>query len=228
MPKPRKSRAKERFGGPEFAPYVKAIGQFALAWNDLHLRLGFLFDLILGSLPHNVAQSIWNSSNQDRATRKMLEAILDEIPLRWLSGFPDAQEDVEWILNRANSLEDLRNDVMHSPVWAMGYKPSEAPSLGNLLLQDVPLRVDTVWITGNKRAAKFEGKDFLKEIKWGRDATLIVRDFAVDVHSALRSPAKPGSWPKRPAMPNRGQRKPHQSRPASQAKPPRLHRSSRA
>lgn len=210
MKKP-KIRRLERYSGRHFQPYAIAIGQSSMAWNDLHEWLGLLFDFILQTTG-NAGLAIWHSANADRASREMLKSILHTVGYKWPRGFPKAEEDIEWILTRTNSLEDARNDIIHSPLWAPrpayppdGFKPTVAAQV----------------MLGHRRAAKLFDKDLLTEYRWCRDTALALRDFTSAVRDALA--AKPGPWPDRPALPNRGQKKSRRDRPRQQP-PKRLPR----
>jgi hypothetical protein len=195
----------ERFTSKEFSPYALGIGQAALAWNDLHEWLAILFDAVLKTPPHNLSYAIWHSSGNDRACRDMLSAITYEIPLRWLRGFPDAETDVRWLLDRVRSLEDARNDIIHAPLIMFGRGKHRNSRLAAILagVQKPTARAQT--LLGHKRAAKLEDKDLLTEFRRCRDTALVLRNFAAEMTRSLNGARK--GWPKRPKLPNRGQKK---------------------
>lgn len=190
--------ALQRFTEPEFQPYVAAIGQASLAWNDLHEMLAALFELVILGGWKNVANSVWHSSNQDRASRAMLKSVLHTIGIRWPRGFPKAEDDIKWLLDRVESLEDQRNDIVHSPLWLMR-APSLAKSLG------IRSRVLPSVFSGHRRAAKLAEKDLLTEFRWVRDTALCLRDYAGDIMATLEGQLS--TWPERPKLPNRGRKK---------------------
>jgi hypothetical protein len=192
----------ERYSGAAFRPYALAIGQMALAWNDLQERLSLLFDQVLGMPGHNASLKIWHSTTQDRAAREMLKAILDEVPLRWLRGFPNAQDDIEWVLAKTENLENERNNIIHAPLIFVGHPPN-AGQLPNPLY---PPKVVPQWFLGHKRAKNLLEKDILVTYRRCRDTALILRDFVVDITFALGQRSAPPPWPKRPSLPNRGQK----------------------
>jgi hypothetical protein len=204
MNRKKKGMLRQQFTGREFAPYARAIGQAGLAWNDLHERLGLLFESILGMPDHMVALAVWHSSIQDRACREMLKSILYEVPLRWPVGFPRAGDDIAWILDRAQSLEDARNDMIHAPLILLGHRGAEHAA-GYLAAVYSP-RIVAQEFLGHKRAAKLSGKDLLAEFRWCRDTALLLRDFTVDVTIALGAVSKPSPWPGRPVLPTRVQK----------------------
>ena len=62
------------FTDKAFRPYAVALGQFALAWNDLHVALGMLFCTVMGGGFSNPALAIWHELKADRAQRDILKA----------------------------------------------------------------------------------------------------------------------------------------------------------
>ncbi len=183
----------------EWTPYVRALGQFALTWNDLHERLGVIFWSITES---EMALSIWQSSNQDRAKRKMLEAIVPDISLAWRRDFPKLIPDLKWLLHEVTSFEESRNDAVHAPLWNFPDAPNSP----------VPAGVRAADFLGNKRAKNLASKEILQEYRWCRDTAFTLRDFAMELELALDFPKRP--WPDKPKLPNRGQKKAHQPRQA--------------
>jgi hypothetical protein len=104
---------------PAFRPYVIALGQLALAWNGLHETLALLYCTIMGGGVVNQHLAVWHALKADRAQRDILLAaaknnIRGAIPVQF-------DDDIKWLCSRADTLEDLRNDAMHSPLW--GYQP---------------------------------------------------------------------------------------------------------
>jgi hypothetical protein len=217
-------RVGQRYTEKEFEPIALAIGQAALAWNGLHQALAALFVTVTATEHHNLGYAIWHSSNLDRAARGMLEASLEEIPLRWPVGFPNAVSEIEWLLKRCNSLEDDRNNLIHAPLVMLGGKPKKrenyADKLARALVGEQPMRILPFSILGNKRAAKLEGKDLLTEYRWCRDTALVLRDYTMSLMAILKINV-PGTWPERPREPNRGHKKSRQGRPRQPGKEPR-------
>jgi hypothetical protein len=222
MKAPKRASRRERYTSAAFRPYALAIGQAALAWNDLHERLSLLFEQVLDMPLNNAAHKIWHSSIQDRASRNMLKAALDDIDYRWPRGFPKAHEDIEWVLGKTESLEHERNDIIHVPLIFLGHKPKPGQEPHPLYSP----RVEAQWFLGNKRALNLSGKDVLATARRVRDTAVMPRDFVVDVTHALGQRSAPVPWPKRPSLPNRGQKKarrdpPRRSRTARHPRPPR-------
>src|SRR5271165_2391266 len=59
-----------------FRPYALALGEIALAWNDLHVSLSFVFCGILsvGNFNFGPFQAVWQQITNDRGTRRLCRA----------------------------------------------------------------------------------------------------------------------------------------------------------
>ena len=115
-------RRRTQFTKAKFRPYTKAIGEFALAWNDLHEVLGDLFvQAIAGeempSKPHQFqARGLWGCVTSDRQKRVLLDGAINLIGAKRHDEWPRIADDVIWLLAHANKLEDRRNNVIHAPL----------------------------------------------------------------------------------------------------------------
>jgi hypothetical protein len=174
---------------PVFRPYVTALGQLALAWNGLHESLALLYCTIMLSgqkrQPVNQHLAVWHALKSDRAQREILKAAAESnlfgaLPIKF-------EKDVDWIFERANVLEDARNDALHSPL--LGYH-----------VEDQIIIVPSTGL-GHVRAQKLAKRDLLAEFRWGRDSALLLARFALSVNGGLRDLELP--WPDRPAWPSR-------------------------
>jgi hypothetical protein len=239
-----KARAKDTPEGPhrfterDFEPYALAIGQFCLAWNDLHERLGILF-LLLCSAKRlkpgrgnksrmnatvdeynslSVHAGVWSSAHYDRPKRDMLRAVVERV---WVTQkFPELTEGIQELLKHATSLEDTRNIIVHTPFhWGPPYVDDQPPG---------PLGVRPNVFLGNQRAHRFSKISFTKkildEIKWAHDAVLVLRDYAASLESVLTGDVD--TWPGKPRLPNRGHGQEAKSQRAD-ARPPPPPRSSK-
>jgi hypothetical protein len=174
-----------------FDPYTKALGQLALAWNELHETLSVVFCMVMGGGMVNQFLAIWHEIKVDRAQRDILLAAAKAGAMN-SSQFPKLISDIEWIWKRANEVEDARNDALHSPLWGSRRGPSTSVVIPMTGL-------------GHVRARKLEAKDILSEFRWCRDATLVLTAFARDLDRAMQAYGL--AWPDRPSWPNRGQKK---------------------
>jgi hypothetical protein len=151
--------------------------------------------------------AIWNAASFDRPKRALLKAALITATADEQAKYPKMVSDISWILDRTNDLEDLRNDGVHAPLVVLGdTRNAASPSrflglTGAFVMPALALR--------NIRANKLHKKDLLKEFRYCRDATLVLRDFVVRIDTAL---SRSGPWPNRPSLPNRGQKKAPQVR----------------
>jgi hypothetical protein len=199
-----------------FLPYVAALGQLALAWNGFHQTLALLFCSVAREQKPTTETStsgqllaIWHALKSDRAQREiLLAAVQNHI---WGASPPKFEEDVKWICDRADSLEDARNDALHSPLWAY-----ERMSQETIVMPIIGI--------GHIRAKKLFDKNLLSEYRWCRDATLVLTRFAGEIDEALSDGMRP--WPDRPRLPIRGDGPGAKYPP--QTKPHRPPRSSRA
>jgi hypothetical protein len=189
MPK----RHKAWLGHPpthkSFRPYAITIGQAALAWNGLHEAYRGLFCAVLNadSSTTPIINSVWYSIPSDRSQRQMVEAAATTShEAGELSS--TAFKKIKWLLGQSNSLAEVRNDVIHSP-------------LISAISPDVVLPA-TSW--GHPRARRLAGKHLLTEFRWCREAARTLTDFCMRLELALTDHQPPPDIPK---MPNRGQKK---------------------
>jgi hypothetical protein len=187
-----------RYSEKTIRPHALAIGQLALAWNDLHEQMGMIFLILIKADIHS-GGPIWNSHNFDRPKRMLLRAAVENVPLTpKLARLPKLMEEVLWIINRADSLEDTRNDAIHAPLVVLRKPHVLALYSGNrdsMVIPDAFLR--------NTRAAKLREKNLLAEFRWCRNCALILRDYAIAIYTALDPPVARFPWPDRPSLPNR-------------------------
>ncbi len=213
-----KGRRRRRYPGASlpftnkaFLAYVAALGQLALAWNGLHETLSLLFCNVMGGGVVNQPLAIWHALKVDRAQRDILLAALKS---HTCGGYPvDFEPDIEWICQRADALEDVRNDALHSPLWAEERSPGKT--------------VVAPWVgLGHVRAQKLLSRDLLKEFRWCRDAAILLDDFAYQVDRSLSDYMRP--WPKRLDWPIRpgtnGTKPPHPIRHVKRLRPQRSSR----
>lgn len=186
-------------------PYAVAIGQLALSWNDLHEAFGLIF---LQAVTFDVAnmrqytqlQATWGVIQNDRLKRDMAAKAINWVGAPLHVRFPRLGDDILWAVRRATTLEDHRNNVLHSPL----YQNNDA-TLAALMKLD---RVSTVipgrslWgLRPDKLTAATirKRKDLLKEIRGYRDAMAALDSFVRAVHDAWQ---KQKPWPERPQGPH--------------------------
>jgi hypothetical protein len=169
---------------PAFRPYALALGQLALAWNDLHLSLEMLFCTVTGGGFVNPVLAIWNALKSDRSQREILLAAAKATLIN--GGSQKLAEEIEWICKRADALEDGRNDALHSPLWGAPRGPGApvvSPAVG----------------LGHVRANKLLGKNLLAEFRWCRESSILLRDYATKLDFAVCQGAPLPARPKLPA-----------------------------
>lgn len=185
-----------RYTEQQMVPYAVALGQLVLSWNDLHERLASLFWTTMGGGWIDRPIAVWNSVNFDRARRGLLRAAVGSAA-REQAEHPSLVDDVKWLLDRCDELEEARNNAVHSPLLLVriGIDHTRAAATRSRAVPDVLLR--------NPRALKLQQKDLLSEFRRVRASVLVLRDFAVRIDRALT--ADGAVWPRRPTLPNRGQ-----------------------
>jgi hypothetical protein len=98
-----------------FDAYAVAVGRVSVVWNHLHQTLGWLFAVIIGG-DGDLVLAAWRSIENDGAQREMLRAAINAAsPKRW-EQTPKAPADLLWVLGRADTLRDIRNDAAHALV----------------------------------------------------------------------------------------------------------------
>ncbi len=208
-------RHSRRYTSAKFKPYVIALGQVALAWNDLQESLAELFWTTMnndipqpGDAFDYQALHVWHSIKSDRSQREMLKAAVDSSSPKWSR--TEFRKDVKWLLKEATKIEDARNDAVHSPLIAVDN------SFYNLVFKKKE-PVAPAWNSFNPRAAKLRKKEnLLNEFRYCRDASIVISDFARDVHRALINPQLP--WPDRPRLPSRTKKSVPRDQPRQQSR----------
>lgn len=193
-------RRSQRYTGPEFRPYVIALGQLALAWNELQASFSDLFALLnltgppqegdaFSRTPHN----IWNAIRSDRTQREILRSLLtDDLPAKW--NRPKIIECIEEALKHGDSIEIARNDALHSPLiyW-------ESPIIKGWKEKVAPVH----WL-GHPRAKALmqrSNPSMLGEIRLYRDRAIALSDHVREITQALTNPPMP--WPNKLRLPSR-------------------------
>ncbi|MDO9217173.1 MAG: hypothetical protein Q7U14_07860, partial [Lacisediminimonas sp.] len=112
---------KPRFTEARFRPYVAAIGQASLAWNELHEHLGRLFCYLVPAPSRNLPLALWQSQRVDRSKRELMKAALAAIPPgdNIHVQRPLLRDDLEWLLGRVEAMEEPRNNTVHAPLQLM-------------------------------------------------------------------------------------------------------------
>lgn len=226
----------DRFTESQFGPYVKAIGQLVLAWNSFHEVMGWSYEIMIADALRPVdtdkgpqVREGWNALNSDRDKRRLLRAAATNLPPAVTKNLPKFAEDVKWVLDRADELENMRNSVVHSPLMLVSREKGRWANLARFGDDFIAPE----WLSGNRRAIELRNlllkrKELLAEFRWCRDATLVCRDFMVLVNRCWGSVGLP--WPKRPSLPSRERKNtrsrhpPHQDQQATQKRQPRSSR----
>jgi hypothetical protein len=176
-----------------FKPLAIEIGKLTRSWNMLHEHLAQIFARIVN--PENVIipLAIWYSTSSDRSQREMLRAAAASFGAINTKNHPTAKDDIEWLLNQCNSLSDQRNDALHAPL---------------AITSDSTKKIEVIshYFLGNPRARKLKDKNLFDQIRWYRDKTEVLKNYALAIWFHL---GQHRSWPQRPLMPTLGQSPTH-------------------
>jgi hypothetical protein len=204
----KRSLDSERYTSAEFKPYVAAIGQIALAWNDLHETLCSLFATLTGVLVDDgMLEAAWQSLPSDRAKRGMLKAAIQQMSYDAKKHNPLAQNEMKWFFGQLDRLEEDRNNAIHAPLstfshpsWQLLAKALDLPVVRHPGVQPDDVR-------SNRRAANLKNKRLLDEYRCVRDEIIAFREYAEEVESSWNWTEKGNdTWPQRPILPKRGDR----------------------
>lgn len=184
-----------KFTEEKFTPYALAMGQANLAWNDLHEHMGRLFAVVLVTVGEDRGQglAVWQVIKVDRAKRDCLEVAVKQLPP--MEPWPRLNEDVLWLCDRVNSLEEDRNNIVHGPLLLEVGEEAFTQKLSGAELRKKG-NVSPHILGGNTRASKMTGKNLLTEYRRVRDRAAALRTFAARMDDALNRPELP--WPARP------------------------------
>jgi hypothetical protein len=198
------STALRNYTHPAYGPYVAALGQLALSWNGLHESLSAIFAALLWHEAPGRADALWNSSNLDRPKREMLKAAVVTCPQDDLRRWPTLKDDLLWVMHQTDVLEDARNTAIHSPLFCQ-------------ITLTPPDGLTVVVTPGvhrqNPRALRLAKKDLLTEFRWCRDSCMTLSHYVGGIMAVVVWYREYGDnpiilpWPKRPSLPNRGQKK---------------------
>jgi hypothetical protein len=215
---PRRRGASQRYTSKEFAPYATALGQVAMAWNDLQENLKGLFWTLSMNGPPQEGDSInyaplfvWGSLQSDRQQRGLLKALVKHSSVDW--GRPNLPDDAEWLIKEVDDVESARNDCVHSPLFATAHSLFGSGAKGPV--------APSSWLWNSRALALIKRSEILGvlgEFRHTRDRAIALSDYVAEINSALVNPQR--AWPRRPRLPSRqakrsrpGDRRSHRATP---------------
>jgi hypothetical protein len=224
---PKRRGGSQRYTSAEFIPYVTALGQLALAWNDLQESLAALFWTLMnpppaeGDIVNYTPLHVWASIKSDRTQRDMLKSISKHPPAFW--NIAEITTDVGWLVDRASELEILRNDAIHSPLFSI------SKSLyGSFALNQKEPIAQAYWLFNPRAVNLSKRTNLLREFRYCRDYAIVLADYAKLIDKSLIN--RRGAWPNKPPLPNRVEKssQPHGSARPQKRQPKSPPQSSRA
>jgi hypothetical protein len=195
-------RRRSAYTKMNFRAYTQAIGEFSLTWNELHEVMSGLFIWAIDpkcSLGMEMQLSaIWGDIANDRQKRSVLQTAIGRANPKHFKAAPKICEDVNWLLERCNSLEDQRNNVLHSPL-------SETTNWLEARMLQVPIGEVLPTGQGHSRAKKLSAavdssnRSLLRQIRFYRDYATALTMFARAMISVGQETRR--AWPAKPALP---------------------------
>jgi len=164
-----------------FEAYATAVGKVAYAWNTLHERLGILFVAVTGC-ERKVALARWYSLKSDHRQREMLRTAIEATNPERSKTWPEAPDDLIWLLDRARELADGRNNAVHAPV--------------SFYISGSRSEMGAAFFDGNPLAKELEGKDLLVEFAWCEAFAMTLSWFTEHLANAVAFPDR-FPWPQR-------------------------------
>jgi hypothetical protein len=178
----------------ELTGHAEALGHVSLAWTRLHEIMATLFGLLLRPVPEERAYAIWHSIRNDRSQRDMLSALAHAA----LPADSEARKAIKWAKDNLLSLENSRNDALHSP-YVLVHDEERGPTMvANEL-------------TGNQRAANLSGRDLGVELESYKKNVTAVADYLWEVVRRLSASdnalalGRFGTMPPPPSLPKPAQ-----------------------
>jgi len=167
-----------------FTPIATELGRLVYAWNELHEHLGHLFDLVVSPKgPRGTALAAWRAVENDRTQRTMLRYAVEHAASRLDKALVG---EILWVLERANSLAEHRNNAIHSP-----YAIVTTQGKTEILPLD---------FFGNPRARKLGGKHLVSEFQWCYACSQTLSGYAIRLVAILDTGS---ALPERPKLPDR-------------------------
>jgi hypothetical protein len=130
-----------------------SIGHVAIQWNSLCSVLGEIFVDLVAPEYRARGYAAWHALKSDRSQRDMLDGVIKEI----LPKHSKLYEEFAWLFGRISSVENARNDIVHSP-YAVLFKDKSTDRSGDF---DLAMVADT--LTGNRRALNLKDKEIMAE-----------------------------------------------------------------
>jgi hypothetical protein len=178
------------------SPYLQELALVVIAWNELHVELSQLFCVVAGFPNMVTGLQIWHSTENDRAQRKLLRESLSgglqhlrRVKEKGEKFSDGARKDIEFILNKVDSMSDARNNAIHSPYL--------------FAIEGRAITMQPFDFFGSPRAKKLSGKDLLVEFRRQTETATVLSAFAQSVRLGLYLDPDPG-WPRRPTLPAAG------------------------
>jgi hypothetical protein len=131
-----------------YAETASLVGNVAIQWNSLCETLGNIFVTLVANENRDRGYVAWHSLKSDRSQREMIEGVVKHM----LPEKSKLREEFHWMFGRINSLENDRNNIVHSP-YAVLFTDKSPDRHGDF---ELAMIADTT--TGHRRAENLRGK----------------------------------------------------------------------
>ena len=188
-----------------FETYALAIGFMIREWNDLQEQLRLLFSTIIALPNEELSKAIWHAIPVDRFQRAMLRdtarIIFDPVGLRKTEAQQKADaallEEIEWIIEKADSTGRLRDDAAHAPLsllldWEENWEGGTLDFVAKAFIAHQH--------GGHPIAVKLKGKELIAEFTYYRERMLALRKYTQEIDLYL-SHGREWTFPQRPTLP---------------------------
>ena len=170
-----------------FEPYAREIGFLLRNWNDMQERLADLFSTLVSPHDLSLARAVWYAIPNDRWQRQMLKTVSDHLFQSDSIDHQTFRAEIDWIIEKANSLGGQRDAAAHAPVG---------------MLLDEPYEFIAAQLRGNPAAKRLAGKRLIDEFRLCRRRAIVLRDHAATMTDYFREGIGRWTWPKRPEWPS--------------------------
>jgi hypothetical protein len=168
-----------------------AIGHVAIQWNSLCGVLGDIFVDLVASENRTRGYAAWHGLRSDRSQRDMLEGVIKAM----LPTESKLREEFIWLFGRVTSVENARNDIVHSP-YAVLFRQDTEGDFDLAMIADAQ--------TGHRRALNLKDKDIVSECRLVGHRTTVTMVYAMQLGRLIKIdpiPELPASLKRPPWQP---------------------------
>ena len=171
--------------------HASALGRVSLVWTELHEVMGKMFARLVSRDDQTLGLAAWNALSNDRAQRSMLLAVAKAT----LEKADSRLVELAWAIGQMDSLENNRNDALHSPYTMTIFNGS--------------IRIIPNYFQGQRRAMNLKDRDLETELTSYQDNIWSIVRYVSAISRALFPTfprnrlvsTQPTTLPPRPLLP---------------------------